>query len=118
MLGAQVVGQRVPCATACLAHDQRRRGDLSQRKRPAAPRPRMARRGDHQHLVVAQVRRHQVGRQVRGLDEAEPHLDVPYELDHRVGVGHGQLDHGRSAVRRLTGAGLLDAGLLERAQLD
>jgi hypothetical protein len=83
----------------------------------------MTGRGDHEHLVVAQVHRHQVGRQVRGLDEAEPHLNVPYQLDDPGRVGHGELHHGRSVIRRLRGAGLpspglLGAGLFDAAQLD
>jgi deferrochelatase/peroxidase EfeB len=106
VLRGEVVGQRVPCPAAGLPHDQRRGGDLGQRQRAAAARPRVTRRGDHEHLVVPQVRGHQAGRQVRGLDEAEPDLDVPDELDDPGGVGHGELHDGLGAVRRRPRAGV------------
>jgi hypothetical protein len=78
----------------------------------------MAGRGDHQHLVVAQVRRHQAGRQVRGLDEAEPRLNVPDELDDPGGVGHGELHDGRAVIRRLLGTGLLDIAQFDQPVRD
>ena len=73
----------------------------------------MARRGDHEHLVVAQVRRDQVSRKVRGLDEAESHVNVPDQLDNPGGVGDGEFHHSRRVSGRLLGAGLLDAAQLD-----
>jgi hypothetical protein len=70
-------------------------------------------RADHEHLVVAHVRRHQVAGHMRGLDKAEPRLDVPDKLDHRGGVGDGELHDGRRVVR-----GPLAHAQFARPQLD
>jgi len=70
----------------------------------------MGRRGDHEHLVVAQVRRHQVGRQVRGLDEPSRTFTSLTSSMTLVEFGDGEL-HDR---RCLLGAGLLDVAQLDQ----
>jgi hypothetical protein len=108
VLGRQVVGQRVPGPAAGFPHHQRCRGDLGEGQRPPAARPRVARRGDDEQLIVAQHLGHEVRWQVRCLDEAEVGPGLADQLDHAGGVGDGQLDHGR----------LVTGGLFRGAQLD